>query len=84
VHRGHSSSLGSFLSGFALGEGGFMLVCRRRDRRARRFRISAAFNVSQRDRALLDLFRETLECGTLKTSGRRRLVLGGQQAFRSQ
>jgi len=34
-----------------------------------RFRISAAFNVSQRDRAPLDLFRETLECGTLRQAG---------------
>jgi LAGLIDADG endonuclease len=64
-----SASLGSFLSGFALGEGSFMLVCRRRDRQARRFRISAAFNVSQQDRAPLDLFREVLGCGTLRQAG---------------
>ena len=76
-----SSSLGSFLSGFALRQGSFMLVCRRRDQDARRFRISAAFNVSQRDRAPLDLFRETLECGTLMTGGKRRLVLGGQSTL---
>ena len=64
-----SSSLGSFLSGFALRQGSFMLVCRRRDQDARRFRISAAFNVSQRDRAPLDLFRETLGRGTLRQAG---------------
>ena len=46
-----------------------MLVCRRRDERATRFRISAAFNVSQRDRAPLDLFRETVGCGTLRQAG---------------
>jgi hypothetical protein len=63
------ASLGSFLSGFALGEGSFMLVCRRRDRQARRFRISAAFNVSQQDRVPLDLFREVLACGTLRQAG---------------
>jgi hypothetical protein len=62
-------SLGSFLSGFALGEGSFMLVCRRRDAQARRFRISAAFNVSQHDREPLDLFREALGCGTLRQAG---------------
>jgi hypothetical protein len=39
-------SLGSFLSGFALGEGSFMLVCRKSDDHARGWRISAAFNVS--------------------------------------
>jgi LAGLIDADG endonuclease len=46
-----------------------MLVCRRRDHRARSFRISAAFNVSQRDRVPLDLFRESLGCGTLRQAG---------------
>jgi hypothetical protein len=63
------ASLGSFLSGFALGEGSFMLVCRRRDSQARGFRISAAFNVSQHDREPLDLFRESLGCGTLRQAG---------------
>jgi LAGLIDADG endonuclease len=63
------ASLGSFLSGFALGEGSFMLVCRKRDRQARSFRISAAFNVSQQDRVPLDLFREVLDCGTMRQAG---------------
>jgi LAGLIDADG endonuclease len=63
------ASLGSFLSGFALGEGSFMLVCRSRGERARRFRISAAFNVSQHDRVPLDLFRETLGRGRLREAG---------------
>jgi LAGLIDADG endonuclease len=57
------------LSGFALGEGSFMLVCRRRGSSARGFRISAAFNVSQQDRVPLDLFRETLGCGTMRQAG---------------
>jgi hypothetical protein len=64
-----SASLGSFLSGFALGEGSFMLVCRKRGYQARCFRISAAFNVSQHDRTPLDLFRETVGCGTLRQAG---------------
>jgi hypothetical protein len=62
-------SLGSFLSGFALGEGSFMLVCRRRGDYARSFKISAAFNVSQHDREPLDLFRETLACGSMRRAG---------------
>ena len=61
--------LGSFLSGFALGEGSFMLVCRIRDHQARSFRISAAFNVSQHDRVPLDLFRGTLGRGTMRQAG---------------
>ena len=63
------SDLGSFLSGFALGEGSFMVVCRRRGDYGRKWKLSAAFNVSQHDREPLDLFRETLECGTLRKAG---------------
>ena len=46
-----------------------MLVCRRRQNQLRSFRISSAFNVSQQDRVPLDLFRETLECGTMRQAG---------------
>ena len=49
-----SVSLGSFLAGFALGEASFMVICRRRDDYARKWKVSAAFNVSQKDRAPLD------------------------------
>jgi LAGLIDADG DNA endonuclease family protein len=62
-------SLGSFLSGFALGEASFMLVCRRRGDYGRRWKISAAFNVSQHDRVPLEVFREVLECGTFRRAG---------------
>jgi hypothetical protein len=63
------SSLGSFLSGFALGEGSFMVVCRPRGDYCRKWKLSAAFNVSQHDRAPLELFCETLGCGTLRRAG---------------
>jgi hypothetical protein len=62
-------SLGSFLSGFALGEASFMLVCRPRGDYTRRWKISAAFNVSQHDRAPLDLFCKTLACGSMRKAG---------------
>ncbi len=62
-------SLGSFLAGFALGEASFMVVCRRRDDHRRSWKVSAAFNVSQQDRAPLDLFRETLGCGSMRIAG---------------
>jgi hypothetical protein len=63
------SSLGSFLSGFALGEASFMLVCRRRGDYGRKWKVSAAFNVSQKDRVPLDLFRDTLGCGSIRRAG---------------
>jgi hypothetical protein len=63
------SSLGSFLSGFALGEGSFMIVCRKRGDDGRKSKLFAAFNVSQQDREPLDLFHETLGCGSLRRAG---------------
>ena len=63
------SELGSFLAGFALGEASFMIVCRRRCDYGRRWKLSAAFNVSQKDRAPLELFRETLGCGSMRRAG---------------
>ena len=62
-------SLGSFLAGFALGEASFMLVCRARRDRSRRWRLSAAFNVSQHDLMPLEVFREALGCGTFRRAG---------------
>ena len=63
------SDLGNFLSGFALGEASFMLICRRRGDYGRKWKVSAAFNVSQKDRAPLELFRDTLCCGTIRRAG---------------
>ena len=46
-----------------------MLVCRPRKDYGRQWKLSAAFNVSQKDRAPLDLFRDTLGCGTMRIAG---------------
>lgn len=46
-----------------------MIVCRPRDDYDRRWKLSAAFNVSQKVRAPLDLFREALGCGTMRRAG---------------
>ena len=46
-----------------------MVICRKRSGSPRGFRLSAAFNVSQHDRAPLDLFRETVGCGTMRVAG---------------
>jgi len=64
-----SSDLGNFLSGFALGEGSFMIVCRRRADYRCGWKISAVFNVSQKDIAPLELFRSALGCGTIRPAG---------------
>ena len=46
-----------------------MIVCRKRGDYGRMWKLSAAFNVSQHDRAPLDLFHETLGCGSLRRAG---------------
>jgi hypothetical protein len=46
-----------------------MIVCRPRGDYTRRWKISAAFNVSQSDREPLDLFCETLACGSMRRAG---------------
>ena len=46
-----------------------MIVCRKRGDYGRKWKLSAAFNVSQRDREPLDLFHETLGCGSLRRAG---------------
>jgi LAGLIDADG endonuclease len=63
------ADVGFLLSGFALGEGTFMVVARRRSDYIVKWKLSAAFNVSQKDRAPLDLFRTTLGCGTTRKAG---------------
>ena len=46
-----------------------MIVCRRRGDYGRKWKLSAAFNVSQCDRAPLELFHGTLGCGSLRRAG---------------
>ena len=63
------AEIGNFLSGFALGEGSFMIVCRPRVDYRSGWKISAAFNVSQRDPAPLELFRDAIGCGMTRKAG---------------
>ena len=46
-----------------------MVVARRRGDYIKKWKLSAAFNVSQKDRAPLDLFMETLGCGSIRRAG---------------
>ena len=46
-----------------------MVVCRPRGDYGRKWKLSAAFNVSQKDRAPLDLFCATLACGSIRRAG---------------
>ena len=57
--------IGWYLSGFADGEGSFNVSLRKKDYGAG-WQIAPSFNVSQRDRTVLALYKRYLGCGTLR------------------
>jgi hypothetical protein len=46
-----------------------MVVARRRGDYSKKWKLSAAFNVSQKDRAPLEVFLSTLGCGSIRKAG---------------
>ena len=58
--------IGYYLAGFADGEGSLNLSFRKRKDYAMPWKISLCFNVSQRDKVILALFKRHLNCGTLR------------------
>ncbi len=60
-HSGH------YLAGFADGEGSFNVSFRPRSDYRQPWKVSLCFNISQRDRVILALFKRYLECGTMRS-----------------
>ncbi len=59
--------IGYYLSGFADGEGSFNVSIIKRSKDYRYgWKISLAFNISQKDDVLPKLFQKTLKCGTIR------------------
>lgn len=59
--------LGSYLAGFADGEGSFNISVIKRERDYRNgWKIAASFNVSQKDVQIPKLFQQVLGCGTIR------------------
>ena len=58
---------GYYLAGFADGEGSFNLSFRKRKDYSMPWKISLCFNVSQKDKVILTLFKRYLKCGTLRS-----------------
>jgi hypothetical protein len=58
--------IGHYLAGFTDGEGSFNLSFRKRDDYQQPWKISLCFNVSQRDKVILSLFKRYLQCGTMR------------------
>jgi LAGLIDADG endonuclease len=58
--------IGYYLAGFADGEGSFNVSFRPRKDYPVPWKVSLSFNVSQKDRVILALFKRHLGCGTLR------------------
>jgi len=61
------SDLGNYLAGFADGEGSFNISFRKRKDYVLPWKVSACFNISQKERPILELFQVHLGCGTLRS-----------------
>jgi len=59
--------IGYYLAGFTDGEGSFNISMRKRDDYKTGWKVSACFNVSQKDKVILALFKRHLKCGTLRS-----------------
>jgi hypothetical protein len=58
--------MGYYLAGFADGEGSFNVSFRQREDYSLPWKISLCFNISQRDKVIVALFKRYLKCGTLR------------------
>lgn len=59
--------IGYYLAGFADGEGIFHVSFRPCNDPSQPWKVSLCFNVSQKDRVILALFKRHLQCGTLRS-----------------
>ena len=58
--------IGHYLAGFTDGEGSFNLSFRPRSDYKQPWKVSLCFNISQKDKVILALFKQHLKCGTLR------------------
>ena len=63
-------NLGYFLTGFVEGEGSFNVSLRKKSDYKVSWQVVMSFNVSQKDRTILDLLQQTLKCGIIKVRKR--------------
>ncbi len=58
--------IGYYLAGFADGEGSFIVTLRQRKDYRLNWKVSVAFNVANKDKVILSLFKRYLKCGSLR------------------
>lgn len=61
--------IGWYLAGFADGEGSFYVSFRYRKDYTWKWRITAVFNVANKDRVMIYLFKKQFKCGTVRDIG---------------
>ncbi len=59
--------LSAYLTGFADGEGSFNVSFRKRKDYKLPWKVSACFNISQKEKGILEIFCKHLGCGTLRS-----------------
>jgi hypothetical protein len=59
-------NVGYYLAGFVDGEGSFNISVKKADDRPLGWRVSACFNVSQREKQVLVLLQQSLGCGAIR------------------
>lgn len=57
---------GYYIAGFTDGEGSFNVSIKKRNDYAGEWKITASFNISQKDRVILSWIKKILGCGTLR------------------
>jgi len=57
---------GYYIAGFTDGEGSFNVSLKKRNDYAGKWKITASFNISQKDRVILAWIKKILGCGTLR------------------
>ena len=61
------SAIGHYLAGFADGEGSFNISFRKRKDYKLPWKVSACFNISQKEKPILEWCQKHLGCGTLRS-----------------
>ena len=57
---------GYYIAGFTDGEGSFNVSLKKRNDYIKKWKITASFNISQKDRVILSWIKKILGCGTLR------------------
>ncbi len=58
--------MGNYIAGFTDGEGSFNISVKKRIDYKDQWKLTASFNISQKDRVILALIKKELGCGTLR------------------